>query len=168
MRRFLILVLGVIVGAPVLLTAPPPAAAAARDTRPVHDYTHATAPNRRYADLVTQRLLKAALANQPSPYTEDELAAIAERCTERDKAAKKVERRMRKVAAAVLLSGRVGQEFDAIVTGVTNKGTFARLIAPPAEGRVVRGESGLDVGDKVRVRLVATDPERGFIDFERA
>jgi exoribonuclease-2 len=132
-----------------------------------HDYTHATAPNRRYADLVMQRLLKAALADQSPPYTVAELGAIAARCTERDKAAKKVELRMRKVAAAALLSGRIGEVFDAIVTGVTEKGTFARLLAPPAEGRVVRGEQGLDVGDRARLRLVATDPSRGYIDFER-
>ena len=133
-----------------------------------HDYTHSTAPNRRFADLVTQRLLKAVSAGKAPPYAVDELARIAAHCTERDRAAKKVERKMRKVAAAVLMADRVGQEFDAIVTGVTPKGTFARLIAPPAEGRVVRGEQGLDVGDKVRVRLVSTDPERGFIDFARA
>jgi exoribonuclease-2 len=132
-----------------------------------HDYTHSTAPNRRFVDLVTQRLIKAVMADKAVPYTADDLARIADHCTERDRAAKKVERKMRKVAAAVLLAGRIGQEFDAIVTGVTPKGTFARLIAPPAEGRVVRGERGLDVGDKVRVRLVGTDPERGFIDFAR-
>jgi exoribonuclease-2 len=130
-----------------------------------HDYTHSTAPNRRFVDLVTQRLIKAVTAGRGVPYTADDLARIADHCTERDRAAKKVERKMRKVAAAVLLAGRTGQEFDAIITGVTPKGTFARLIAPPAEGRVVRGERGLDVGDKVRLRLVGTDPERGFIDF---
>jgi VacB/RNase II family 3'-5' exoribonuclease len=130
-----------------------------------HDYTHSTAPNRRFADLVTQRLIKAVTASASAPYTTDELTRIADHCTERDRAAKKVERKMRKVAAAVLLAGRIGDEFDAIVTGMTPKGTFARLIAPPAEGRVVRGERGLDVGDKVRVRLVGTDPDRGFIDF---
>jgi VacB/RNase II family 3'-5' exoribonuclease len=132
-----------------------------------HDYTHSTAPNRRFADLVTQRLLKAVTADKAVPYTVDDLARIAQHCTERDKAAKKVERQMQKVAAAVLLAGCIGQEFAAIVTGVTPKGTFVRLIAPPAEGLVVRGERGLDVGDKVRVRLVGTNPERGFIDFER-
>lgn len=132
-----------------------------------HDYTHSTAPNRRFVDLITQRLLKAVVGGKATPYTVDELAGIAQHCTERERAAKKVERRMRKVAAAVLLSGRIGQKFDAIVTGVTPKGTFARLVAPPAEGLIVRGERGLDVGDKVRVRLVSTDPERGFIDFER-
>jgi exoribonuclease-2 len=134
----------------------------------VQDYSHATAPNRRYADLVTQRLLKAVLAHARAPYGEAELEAIAERCTERDKAAKQVERRMRKVAATAFMTQRIGQVFDAIVTGAAPKGTFVRLIAPPVEGRVVRGEQGLDVGDRLRVRLIATDPERGFIDFARA
>jgi exoribonuclease-2 len=132
------------------------------------DYTHATAPNRRYADLVTQRLVKASLAGTPVPYTNAELEAIAEHCNERDRAAKKVERRMRKTAAVALMAGRVGETFDAIVTGVAPKGTFVRLLAPPVEGRVVRGEAGLDVGDQTRVRLIATDYEKGFIDFERA
>ena len=133
----------------------------------VEDYTHATAPNRRYPDLVTQRLLKAAIAHQPAPYTFAELEAIAARCTERAGEANKVERRMRKIVAITLLQGREGDIFDALVTGVTPRGTFARLLAPPAEGRIVRGEAGLDVGDYVRVRLAATDIERGFIDFER-
>jgi VacB/RNase II family 3'-5' exoribonuclease len=133
----------------------------------VHDYTHSTAPNRRYADLVTQRLVKAALTNAPPPYADPELSMIAKHCTEREDAARKVERKMRKVAAAVLLESRVGEEFDAIVTGVTPKGTFARLIKPPVDGRVMRGEYGLRVGDRVRVRLLATDPRRGFIDFAR-
>ena len=131
----------------------------------VNDYTHATAPNRRFADLVTQRLVKAVLANTPEPYTEQELGAIAAHCTEREDAARKVERKMRKVAAAVLLQGRIGQEFDAIVTGVTSKGTYARLINPPVDGRVMRGERGLRVGDKVRLKLLSTDPGRGFIDL---
>jgi len=131
------------------------------------DYTHATAPNRRYADLVTQRLIKAALADAPIPYSNAELEAIAQRCNERDRAAKKVERRMRKTAAVALMAGRIGESFDAIVTGAAAKGTFVRLIAPPVEGRVVRGEQGLDVGDQTRVRLIATDYEKGYIDFER-
>jgi exoribonuclease-2 len=131
------------------------------------DYTHATAPNRRYVDLVTQRLLKATLADAPVPYSNAQLEAIAERCNERDRAAKKVERRMRKTAAAALMAGRIGDTFDAIVTGVAAKGTFVRLLAPPVEGRVVRGEQGLDVGDQARVRLLATDFAKGFIDFER-
>ena len=133
----------------------------------VQDYTHSTAPNRRFADLVTQRLVKAALAGKSVPYTVEELKQIAEHCTERDAAARKVERKMRKVAAAVLLRDKIGEEFKAIVTGVTEQGTFARVISPPVDGRVMRGEHGLRVGDKVRIRLLATDPERGFIDFAR-
>ena len=134
----------------------------------VQDYTHSTAPNRRYADLVTQRLVKAALADKPAPYTNLELKQLAAHCTERDSAARKVERKMRKVAAAVLLRDKIGEEFKAIVTGVSEKGTFARVISPPVDGRVMRGERGLRVGEKVRVRLLATDPQRGFIDFARA
>jgi exoribonuclease-2 len=134
----------------------------------VQDYTHSTAPNRRFADLVTQRLVKAALDGQSVPYTVTELQEIAAHCTERDAAARKVERKMHKVAAAVLLSKKIGQEFTSIVTGVTEKGTFVRLVSPPVDGRVMRGEHGLRVGDKVRVRLLATEPERGFIDFARA
>ncbi|HEX4681329.1 MAG TPA: RNB domain-containing ribonuclease [Gemmatimonadaceae bacterium] len=133
-----------------------------------HDYSHATAPNRRYADLVTQRLVKAALANAPAPYTNDELTAVAERCTEREDAENKVERTVRKTAAAVLLSDDVGQTFDAIVTGANQKGTFVRTIKPPAEGMVVSNHAGFDVGDKVRVKLVSTDPQKGYIDFEGA
>jgi exoribonuclease-2 len=131
------------------------------------DYIHATAPNRRYADLVTQRLIKAALAQLPVPYASAELESIAERCNERNRAANKVERRMRKTAAVALMAGRIGATFDAIITGATDKGTFVRLLAPPVEGRVVHGEQGLDVGDQTRVRLVATDQAKGFIDFER-
>jgi exoribonuclease-2 len=134
----------------------------------VEDYTHSTAPNRRYADLVTQRLVKAALGNQPPPYEGNELKEIAKRCTEREDAARKVQRKMRKVAAALLLRNQIGQQFDAIVTGESEKGTYARIINPPVDGRVVRGEQGLRVGQKTRVRLLSTDPERGFIDFARA
>ena len=134
----------------------------------VADYSHSTAPNRRFADLVTQRLLKAALAGAPAPYTDEELSAIAMRSTQKENDARKVERTTRKQAAAVFLSGRIGQEFEAIVTGVSDKGTFTRLLDPPAEGRVVQGQEGLDVGDRLRVRLVATDPSKGFIDFVRA
>jgi exoribonuclease R len=132
------------------------------------DYTHATAPNRRYADLVTQRLVKAAIADAPPPYTDDELAAIAQQCTERENAANRVERSVRKSAAAELLAHRIGSVFQAIVTGVKKEGTYVRLLSPPAEGRVIRGEHGMDVGERVRVRLVRTDEERGHIDFERA
>jgi len=116
---------------------------------------------------VTQRLVNAALTKMPSPYTEEELGMIARHCTEREDAARKVERKMRKVAAAVVLQQRIGDEFDAIVTGVTPKGTFARLIRPPVDGRVMRGEEGLRVGEKVRVKLLLADPRRGFIDFAR-
>ncbi|HEY5087544.1 MAG TPA: RNB domain-containing ribonuclease, partial [Gemmatimonadaceae bacterium] len=130
-----------------------------------HDYTHSTAPNRRFADLVTQRLLKVVLAGRAAPYTNDQLTTIAAHCTEREDAARKVERQVRKDAAAVSMSGRIGDSFDAIVTGVNPSGTYVRVIAPPIEGRLMRGEQGLDVGDKVRVQLLSTDPKRGFIDF---
>jgi len=132
----------------------------------VHDYSHATAPNRRYADLVTQRLAKAAIAGTDAPYSNDELSAIAAHCTEREDAANKVERTMRKVAAALLLAHRIGDVFDGIVTGVSDHGTFARLFHPPAEGMVVHGQHGLDVGDRVKLRLVHTDPRQGYIDFD--
>lgn len=134
----------------------------------VDDYAHSTAPNRRYPDLVTQRLLKQCRAQAAQAYTDDELTEIAAHCTERENAARKVERTMRKVAAARMLSTHIGQTFDAIVTGVGDHGTFVRLLRPPAEGRVVRGEQGMDVGDRVHVRLVDTVPERGFIDLARA
>lgn len=130
-----------------------------------HDYTHSTAPNRRFADLVTQRLVKAVLAGKPSPYTNDELDAIAKHCTEREDAARKVERQVRKIAAAVSMADHIGESFDAIVTGVNSKGTFVRLIHPPVEGRVMQGEHGLDVGERTKVRLLSTDPVRGFVDF---
>jgi exoribonuclease-2 len=130
-----------------------------------HDYTHSTAPNRRFADLVTQRLLKAVLAARSSPYTADQLTTIAAHCTEREDAGRKVERTVRKQAAAVSMSHRIGDTFNAIVTGANQNGTFVRLLTPPVEGRVMRGQSGLDVGDRVRVQLLSTDPKRGFIDF---
>jgi exoribonuclease-2 len=132
------------------------------------DYTHGTAPNRRYADLVTQRLLKAALSGASAPYSDDELHAIATRCTEREDEARRVERKLRKIAAAVWLLPRVGEYFDGVVTGAASKGTFVRLVTPPVEGRMVRGEAGWDVGDRVRVRLVAADPRQGHIDFASA
>src|SRR5438477_12537130 len=133
----------------------------------VHDYTHSTAPNRRYADLVSQRLVKAVLGKSGGPYTEPELTAIAAHCTEREDAARKVERKMRKVGAAVLMQKRIGEVFAAIITGVSPKGTFARLIKPPVDGRVMRGEQGLRVGEKINVKLLHTDPRHGFIDFAR-
>jgi exoribonuclease-2 len=112
--------------------------------------------------------VKAALANSSSPYSLEELEQIAERCSERENAARKVERKMRKVAASLLLKDRIGEVFEAIVTGASGKGTFARVLRPPVDGRIMRGERGLRVGDKVRVRLLSTDPERGFIDFAKA
>ena len=134
----------------------------------VRDYTHSTAPNRRYPDVITQRLLKAALAGRPSPYANGELASLARHCTEQEDAANKVERLVRKSAAALLLQNRVGERFDGVVTGASEKGTWARIFAPPVEGKIVRGEEGLEVGDKVRVKLLSTDVERGFIDFARS
>ncbi len=131
----------------------------------VTDYTHATAPNRRYVDLINQRLVKSVLDGKPTPYTKKELFEFSSWLTDRDKASNKVERFMRKAAAAVLLRDRIGDSFDGLVTGASEKGTYVRLIAPPAEGRIVRHEEGLIVGDKVRVRLLRTDPYNGFIDF---
>ena len=143
------------------------------DTTPGHfglavkDYTHSTAPNRRFPDLITQRLLKAAMAGAALPYPIAELAEIAKHCTEREDAANKVERRVRKSAAALLLSSRIGESFDAIITGASEKGTWVRLLLPPVEGRLESGFQGLDVGDHVRVKLIGTDVESGFIDFAR-
>jgi exoribonuclease-2 len=131
----------------------------------VKDYTHSTAPNRRFPDLITQRLLKAALAGNGVAYTVPELKELADHCTEREDAASKVERQVRKSAAALLLQNRTGERFDAIVTGASVKGTWVRLFTPPIEGRLEKGFTGLDVGDRVRVKLVRTDVERGFIDF---
>jgi VacB/RNase II family 3'-5' exoribonuclease len=133
----------------------------------VRDYTHSTAPNRRFPDLVTQRLLKASLAGARSPYGNDELAALAAHCTEQEDNAAKVERQVSKSAAALLLESRIGERFDAIVTGASDKGTYVRILHPAVEGMVVRGAAGLDVGDPVRVELVRTDVERGYIDFAR-
>jgi exoribonuclease-2 len=133
----------------------------------VKDYTHSTAPNRRFPDLITQRLLKAALAGAPLPYTIPELTALAKHCTDQEDAATKVERRVSKSAAALLLSGKIGQQFDAIVTGAADKGTWVRLIQPPTEGRLTFGFQGVEVGDHVRVKLIHTDVQRGFIDFGR-
>ena len=144
-----------------------------KDSAPEHfglavkGYTHSTAPNRRFPDLVTQRLIKAALAGTPSPYGADELRYLADHCTEKEDDAEKVERQLRKSAAALLLESRIGQRFDAIVTGASDKGTWVRLLEPPVEGKVVTGASGLDVGDKVRVELVSANVARGYIDFTR-
>ena len=134
----------------------------------VKDYTHSTAPNRRFPDLATQRLVKAAIAGRPSPYSAEQLQELAHHCTLQEDNAAKVERQVRKSAAALLLAPRVGERFDAVVTGASPKGTWVRILRPAVEGRVVRGEHGLDVGDAVRVELLHTDVERGFIDFARA
>jgi exoribonuclease-2 len=133
----------------------------------VKDYAHSTAPNRRYPDLITQRLLKAAMAGIARPYENDELAALAQHCTEEEDAAKKVERQVTKSAAAILLESRIGEQFDAIVTGASVKGTWVRLLPLPIEGKLVSGFDGMDVGHQLRVQLVRTDVERGYIDFKR-
>ena len=132
----------------------------------VRDYTHSTAPNRRFPDVVTQRLLKAWLAHATAAYSEDDLNAIAQRCTEMEDAARKVEREMQKRIAAVVLHPHIGQTYQAIVTGATDHGTFVRTLDPHVEGMVVRGGKGLNVGDRVIVKLVSTNPQRGYIDFE--
>jgi exoribonuclease-2 len=133
----------------------------------VNHYTHSTAPNRRFPDLVTQRLLKAAIAGQSMPYSTAQLGELARHCTEQEDNATKVERQVRKSAAALLLASRIGERFDAIVTGASGKGTWARISQPVAEGKVVNGFEGLDVGEKINVKLVRTDVESGFIDFAR-
>ncbi len=133
----------------------------------VKDYAHSTAPNRRYSDLITQRLLKAALACRGAPYTYAELTALAQQLTTEEDAANKVERQVAKSAAALLLEARVGEQFDAIVTGAADKGTWVRLLTVPVEGKLIHGFEGLDVGDRLRVQLTSTNVERGFIDFTR-
>jgi exoribonuclease-2 len=132
----------------------------------VKDYAHATAPNRRFPDLVTQRLLGAAIAGHPSAYAVNELEALAKHCTQMEDAAKKVERQVVKSAAALLLESRIGEMFDALVTGASQKGTWVRIANPPVEGRLSRGFEGLDVGNRLRVKLMSTNVDRGFIDFE--
>jgi exoribonuclease-2 len=133
----------------------------------VAEYNHSTAPNRRYPDIITQRLLKAALAGNPSPYGGDELGWLATHCTEAESAANKVERQVRKSAAALLLESKIGQTFDAIVTGAAEHGTYVRILNPPVEGKLEQGYEGMDVGQRLRVQLISTDVERGFIDFKR-
>ena len=146
----------------------------AGDTAPGHfglavqDYTHSTAPNRRFADVVTQRLIKAMLAGQPNPYSDDELTAIASNCTQKEDAARKVEREMSKRLAAVAMQHRIGEVFDAIVTGATDHGTFVRVLQPHVEGLLAQGAQGLDVGDKLKAKLIRADVRSGYIDFARA
>jgi len=131
----------------------------------VRDYAHSTAPNRRFPDVITQRLLNAAMAGRPSPYSNEQLAALAQHCTRQEDAAKKVERQVEKSAAAMLLGSCIGQQFDAVVTGAADKGTWVRIAQPLIEGKLTSGPAGLRVGDRLRVQLVRTDIERGFIDF---
>ena len=133
----------------------------------VRDYTHSTAPNRRYPDLITHRLVKAVLAGKETPYSVEELARLAGHCTKQEDAANKVERLVRKAAAACMLSNRIGESFDGIVTGASSKGTWVRIFRPPIEGKVVRGSEGLDIGDRVKVKLLGVSIEKGFIDFAR-
>src|SRR6516164_4574892 len=133
----------------------------------VQDYTHSTAPNRRFADVVTQRLIKALLAGKPNPYSDAELTAIAANCTQKEDAARKVEREMSKRLAAVAMQNRIGEVFDAIVTGRTDHGTFVRVLQPHIEALLAQGDHGLDVGDKLRAKLIRTDVHKGYIDFAR-
>ena len=133
----------------------------------VKDYAHSTAPNRRYSDLLTHRLLKAAIAGGPSPYSADELVALAAHCSRVENIAEKVERQVGKSAAALLLRSRIGEEFEALVTGAAAKGTWVRLLGVPVEGKLVGGFEGVDVGDRVRVRLISVDVPLGYLDFER-
>lgn len=133
----------------------------------VGDYGHSTAPNRRYPDLITQRVVRAAIDEVESPYSTAELSALAEHCTTRENDADKVERLVNKAAAALLLCDRIGERFEAIVTGASSKGTWVRLLRPPVEGKLVQGTEGLDVGERLRVKLIEVEPSRGFIDFAR-
>ena len=133
----------------------------------VKDYAHSTAPNRRFPDLLTQRLLKAALEGKPVPYSKDELDVLAAHCTEAEDAATKVERRVSKSASAFLLESRIGEQFDSIVTGASEKGTWVRLLSVPVEGKLISGLDGIDVGDRIRVQLISVDVEKGYIDFRK-
>jgi exoribonuclease II len=131
----------------------------------VRDYAHSTAPNRRFTDIVVQRLVKAVISGAPSPYSDTELMSIARHCNDQERAARKVERKMRKIVAATVMQRHVGETFDAIVTGITSSGTFARILRPPVDGRIEQGQLGLNVGQKIGVRLLSADPRTGFIDF---
>ncbi len=156
-----------LLGAGEYMAELPGAAAPGHFGLAVKDYSHSTAPNRRYTDLVTQRLLKAAINNQAVPYTFHELGSLAQHFTEQEDAANKVERQVGKSAAALLLESKIGQQFDAIVTGAADKGTWVRLLTFPVEGKVMQGFEGLDVGNRVRVQLMSVNVEKGFIDFKR-
>jgi exoribonuclease-2 len=133
----------------------------------VRDYTHSTAPNRRFPDMVTQRVLHAMMDGAPAPYSDGDLAAIATHCNEADKALRKIDRAMQKRVAAVAMAHRIGEIFRGVVTGSSEKGVYVRVIDPPFEGRVIQNEDGLDVGDRVSVKLLHTDPARAFIDFAK-
>ena len=156
-----------LLGAGEYIAELPGAAAPGHFGLAVKDYAHSTAPNRRYTDLITQRLLKAAIAGRAAPYSFAELDELAKHVTAEEDAANKVERQVGKSAAAILLESRIGEQFDAIVTGASDKGTWARLLTVPVEGRVARGFEGVDVGDRIHVQLMSVDVERGFIDFKR-
>ena len=156
-----------LLGAGEYIAELPGAAAPGHFGLAVKDYAHSTAPNRRYTDLITQRLLKAAVAGRAAPYSFAELDVLAKHVTAEEDAANKVERQVGKSAAAILLESRIGEQFDAIVTGASDKGTWARLLTVPVEGRVARGFEGVDVGDRIHVQLMSVDVERGFIDFKR-
>ncbi len=156
-----------LLGAGEYIAEPPEGEAPGHFGLAVKDYAHSTAPNRRYSDLLTQRLLKAALRGQHMPYTKDQLDVLADRCTTAEDAANKVERQVGKSAAALLLESRIGEQFDAIVTGASEKGTWVRLLSLPVEGKLVQGFDGTDVGDRMRVQLVETNVERGYIDFKK-
>lgn len=133
----------------------------------VKDYTHSNAPNRRFPDLITQRFLKAALDGSTIPYNQSELVDLAKHCTEKEDDANKVERQVSKSAAAILLTSRIGDQFDAICTGASDKGTWVRIFHPPVEGRLLQGHEGVDVGHRLKVRLIHIDIDKGFIDFEK-
>ncbi len=133
----------------------------------VKDYAHSTAPNRRYPDLITHRLLKAALHDEPVPYTNAELQELAAHCTEAEDAANKVERQVGKSAAALLLKSHIGEKYEGIVTGAAQKGTWVRLLKIPVEGKLVQGTQGVDVGDRIHVQLIDVNVEKGYIDFKR-
>jgi exoribonuclease-2 len=154
-----------LVGAGEYLIDTPASQAPGHFALAVKDYTHSTAPNRRFSDLVTQRLVKAVLRGEPVPYTLAELTDIARLCTRREDDANRIERQVRKSAAAMLVAHRIGERFRAVITGASPKGTYLRTFAPHIEGRVVRGEAGLDVGDRIEAELIGVDVERGFIDF---